>query len=123
MTITRPMAEIMRPGDVRQIEWRLKAVLEGNPIASYCVVGRSDDGCNISGVWECTPGRFEVHYTWDETIYVLEGRVSIEEENGDVREFKAGDVVHFPIGLRCTWTVHEKIRKIYALFSPEPLEL
>ena len=59
----------------------------------------------------------------DETITVIEGRVTIQEKDGATREFKAGDVVHFPIGLECTWTVHETIRKFFALLSPQPLSL
>lgn len=123
MTIVNVTADIIDPYQVRLAPWPLKYVLEGDPKASYCVIGRTDDGRNYSGVWECTPGKFEVRYLWDETIYVLEGRVTIEEENGTTREFKTGDIVHFPNGLNCIWIVHETIRKTYTLFLPEPQDL
>ena len=123
MTIAGATAEILDPQNVEQIVWPLKQVLEGNPTATYNVVGRTNDGRNYTGVWECTPGKFRVEYRWDETIYVLAGRVTIEEENGPVKEFKTGDVVHFPDGLNCVWTVHETIRKVYTLFLPEPADL
>ena len=123
MTICKLVPEIMDPGDVDLIEWPLKKVVEGNPRAAYSVIGRSDDARSFSGLWQCTPGKFDVTYTWDETFYVLEGLVSIEGEDGKVRQFKGGDVVHFPIGYKCTWTVHQTIKKMYALFSPKPLGL
>ena len=122
MTIEKMMAQIISPSDFDQINWPLKKVVDGNPQATYYVVSKSNDSRNFSGVWECTPGRFEVNYTWDETIYVLEGLVSIEED-GTIRQFKSGDFVHFPIGLKCTWDVHRTIKKVYTLFSPEPLDL
>lgn len=120
MAATNITAAILKPGEVELTPWPLKHVLEGKPEASYCVIGHSEDGRSYSGVWECTPGKFRVNYEWEETIYVLDGNVTIEEENGDVREFKSGDIVHFPKGLRCIWTVHKTIRKTYTLFDVEP---
>ena len=104
MTIANVMADVLDPKQAELIEWPVKTPLEGNPRAAYCVIGRSDDRRTLTGIWECSPGKFWTEYTWDETIYVLEGRVTLQEDDGPSREFKAGDVVHFPIGLKCTWT-------------------
>jgi hypothetical protein len=87
------------------------------------VIARSEDRRTFTGVWECTPGTFDWTYTWDETISVVAGRVTITDRGGATREFTAGDVVHFPIGLQATWTVHATVRKVYALISPVPLDL
>jgi uncharacterized cupin superfamily protein len=67
--------------------------------------------------WECGPETFDWYYSDDETAYVKEGRVRVETEHGQVVDFGAGDIVHFPRGLRCTWTVLETIRKVYR-FGP-----
>lgn len=123
MTTTRPIADIFSPYESELKNWPLKYPIEGDPVASYNVVSRTDEKRNYTGVWECTPGKFRVEYDWDETIYVLEGRVTIEEVGGETKEFKTGDVVHFHNGLRAVWTVHETIRKIYTLFLPEPSDL
>jgi hypothetical protein len=63
--------------------------------------------------WECAPETFDWEYGSAETAYVMEGRVRVRTEQGEVVEFGQGDVVHFPGGLKCTWTVLEHVRKVY----------
>lgn len=65
------------------------------------------------GTWECEPSTFPWQYDDRETCYVYEGRVTVDTEDGDTIEIEPGDLVVFPRGLKCTWTVHEKIRKVY----------
>ena len=119
------MIEITELQNIELVPWPLEKdqIVAGNPEPRGCVIGRSADKRNFSGVWECTPGKFTWNHTWDETVHITQGRVTIQEEGGAAHEFKAGDVVYFHVGLRSTWTVHEKVRKFYALFSPEPLDL
>jgi len=38
--------------------------------------------------------------------------VNVKTPDGEV-EFGKGDLVTFPEGLKCTWNVIEKIRKVY----------
>jgi uncharacterized cupin superfamily protein len=105
--------------------WPIPAdqIKDGQPEARGMVIARSDDRRTFTGVWECTPGTFDWTYTWDETISVIVGRVTITSKSGESQVFQTGDVAHFPIGLEATWTVHETVRKVYALISPEPLDL
>lgn len=63
--------------------------------------------------WECEPSSFPWEYGDRETAYVFEGRVTVETADGESVEIGPGDLVTFPQGLQCTWTVHEKIRKVY----------
>jgi uncharacterized cupin superfamily protein len=63
-------------------------------------------------LWECEPSVFDWEYDLDETAYVLEGHVLVSTPEGVV-EIKAGDLARFPKGLRCTWNVKERIRKVY----------
>jgi hypothetical protein len=62
--------------------------------------------------WECGVSTFDWEYTCNETAYILEGKVKVKTEDGEV-EIKKGDLVRFPKGLRCTWNVIEPIRKVY----------
>ena len=62
--------------------------------------------------WQCEPSVFDWEYTSTETAYVMEGKVSVKTEDEEV-EIKAGDLVTFPKGMKCTWNVKEKIRKVY----------
>lgn len=62
--------------------------------------------------WECEPSTFDWEYDTDETAYVLDGKVKVNTPSGEV-EINKGDLVTFPKGLKCTWNVIEKIRKVY----------
>ncbi len=64
-------------------------------------------------VWECPPSTFDWYYDTRETCYVLEGQVEVATADGQKVEFGAGDLVTFPQGLKCTWTVKQPIRKHY----------
>lgn len=65
------------------------------------------------GTWECDPSTFEWSYDCPETCYMLEGKARVQTPDGPV-EFGKGDLVRFPAGLDCTWTVIEKVRKKYS---------
>lgn len=62
--------------------------------------------------WECEPSSFDWEYDADETAYIFEGKVIVKTPAGET-EIKKGDLVRFPKGLKCTWIVKEKIRKVY----------
>ncbi len=64
--------------------------------------------------WECEPSTFDWEYSANETFYVKEGKVTVKHEGGEV-SFGPGDLVTFPKGMKCTWTVHETIRKVYKM--------
>jgi uncharacterized cupin superfamily protein len=63
--------------------------------------------------WECGVETFDWQYSSNETAYVQAGRVKVVTEHGQEVEFGAGDIVFFPSGLKCTWTVKEPIRKVF----------
>ncbi|KPL11341.1 cupin [candidate division BRC1 bacterium SM23_51] len=62
--------------------------------------------------WECDPSEFDWQYDETETCYILEGDVTVKTDTGDVH-FAAGDLVVFPKGLKCVWSVAQKVRKHY----------
>jgi uncharacterized cupin superfamily protein len=65
-------------------------------------------------VWECEPKTFDWQYDSGETFYVLQGKARVKYEGGEVT-FGKGDLVSFPSGMKCVWTVVERIRKHYKL--------
>ena len=70
-------------------------------------------GTTTWGVWEKEPSTFPWEYDDKETCHILEGNATVTTENGDTVTFGAGDLVIFPKGLKCTWTIEETIRKYY----------
>ncbi|NHJ06094.1 MAG: DUF861 domain-containing protein [Candidatus Heimdallarchaeota archaeon] len=65
------------------------------------------------GIWEKEASEFPWEYHDKEIFYVYEGKATVNLENGQVVEFSKGDLVEFAKGVKCTWTIHEDIRKAY----------
>ncbi len=65
------------------------------------------------GIWEKEVSRFDWHYDTTEECYILEGKVVVENQNGDNVEFGKGDFVTFPKGLDCVWDIKEPVKKHY----------
>ena len=95
-------------------EW----ILEGNPTARRRQLVGSSDNLASTHMWDCTTGRFNWYYESDETIYVLEGSVVVQDEAGTRRRLSAGDAFLFPAGSRFHWTVPQYIRKLAFLHAP-----
>src|SRR5262245_4316025 len=98
-------------------------IIEGTPTARGTVLTQSRDKLVSSGFWSCTAGKFKWVFRWDEFVHVLEGEVTIREENGPTHTLKAGDVAHFPLGLTTFWHVSKFVRKFFVLRTPQPFNL
>ena len=99
-------------------------IKEGNPVARGTVLTQSDDKKVSSGLWSCEPGKFEWTFGWDEFVHVLEGHVEISEDGTDQTiTLQAGDMAHFPLGMKTHWHVKTAVRKFFVIRTPEPFEL
>jgi uncharacterized cupin superfamily protein len=76
---------------------------------------RSHDWTEDILVWECTAGRFECHYSQDETVMVVSGEVFITDQNGEEQRLGPGDLGFFPAGTSAVWRVPVCVRKIAVL--------
>ncbi|NQU17713.1 MAG: DUF861 domain-containing protein [Candidatus Saganbacteria bacterium] len=65
--------------------------------------------------WSCEPKEFEWEYPEEEKALIKKGKAIVTEESGQKVEINAGDLVTFPLGLKCHWRVLEKIEKVYHL--------
>ena len=63
-------------------------------------------------IWECQISKFDWEYNQEEHCYIIEGKVTVMGSENTVNILK-GDFVIFPKGLKCTWKVHEPIKKYY----------
>jgi len=100
-------------------EW----ILEGRPVARMEFLSGSADGTANTYFWDCTAGRFNWFYAFDETLHILEGSVSLKEATGRSRIVVAGDVVYFPAGSSAEWTVDRYVRKLAFCRTPLPAPL
>jgi uncharacterized cupin superfamily protein len=102
-----------------QPEW----ILEGKPIARLTLLSSSADGTASTYFWDCTAGRFNWFYSFDETFHIVEGEVLLKGPNGTSRRVAAGDTVFFPKGSSAEWTVDKYVRKLAFCRTPVPAYL
>ncbi|MFC7843968.1 cupin domain-containing protein [Streptomyces sp. NPDC001046] len=89
-------------------------ILAGNPEVTGKVVWESEDGRQVRGIWQITPG-VVTDTEADELFVVVSGSATIEVEGGPVFTVGPGDMAVLRAGDRTTWTVHETLRKAYAI--------
>jgi uncharacterized protein len=106
--------------DLKDAPIRPEWILGGAPIARNSVLSSSADRLATTLVWDCTPGRFKWIYDTDETIYILEGKITLTTVDGATRALAAGDVVFFPAGSSAVWEVLEHVRKLAFFRQPVP---
>ena len=92
----------------------------GAPEARIAILAYSDDRASTTILWDCTAGRFTWRYSCDETIYFLEGEVSIAVGGAPAKRYGAGDAIHFARGAVATWTVETYVRKVAFCRSVPP---
>jgi len=98
-------------------------ILSGTPQARNKLLATSKDRTSSILVWECTPGRFNWHYTEDETVVLLSGEVFISNGSGQERRIGVGDMAFFPAGSSCTWRITDRVRKVAVLRDALPMPM
>jgi uncharacterized protein len=95
-------------------------ILEGRPEARSKLLAKTHDRISSIVVWECTAGRFNWHYSDDETVVIISGEVFITTGNSEVRRLGQGDMGFFPAGSSCTWRVDDRVKKVAILRKSLP---
>ncbi|SON57730.1 hypothetical protein HDIA_4189 [Hartmannibacter diazotrophicus] len=110
-----PSADNLEPAPIPP-EW----IVDGAPVARMTVLAESADGGVTTTLWDCTAGTFRWHFTWEETVHIVEGEVIVTDLSGRTRRLVAGDVGYFPGGTWALWHVPEHVRKIAFCRQPAP---
>jgi len=66
-------------------------------------------------IWEKEVSEFPWEYDMEETCLILEGEVTVINEDGREFHFGKGDYVIFPEGMKCTWRITKNVKKHYKL--------
>jgi uncharacterized protein len=98
-------------------------IIEGNPVAQSCVLSRSADGLATTIVWQCSEGKFNWHYDFDETILILEGSIILENDAMGPTRYGPGDVIFFKDGAHAKWHVEGHVRKLAFCRNTQPAML
>jgi uncharacterized protein len=99
----------------------LSWIIEGNPQAKWCVLSKSDDGLASTMVWECSAGKFNWYYDFDETILILEGSIVLESDTMPATRYGAGDVVFFRDGAHARWHIEDRVKKLAFCRKTQPV--
>jgi uncharacterized protein len=98
-------------------------ILEGQPTTRVGDITASHDGTLRYMIWDCTKSRFHWYYYFDETVYILEGGMTVTTDDGKVIHAKAGDVLFFPCGSHAIWNVEDYVRKVAVCRDIKPIAL
>ena len=94
-------------------------IVEGDPRASIRIDSGTANGKHRLGIWMCTPGTFTCTEKGDELQTVLEGQLTLIEEDGSEHQFGPGDSVYTQKGSRVTWKISETVKKVFFTHDPD----
>ena len=98
-------------------------IIEGNPVAHGCNLSTSADGSASTIVWECSEGKFNWFYDFDETILILEGSIVLENDTMPPTRYGPGDVIFFKNGAHAKWHVEGRVKKLAFFRKTHPVLL
>ena len=95
-------------------------IIEGKPEATSCELSRSADGLASTIVWQCTAGKFNWYYDFDETILILEGGIVLENDDMSPTRYGPGDVIFFKDGAHARWHIEGYVKKLAFCRKTQP---
>jgi uncharacterized protein len=98
-------------------------IIEGKPDARGSVLSASTDGLACTMIWECSEGKFNWYYDFDETILILEGSIVLESDTMPPTRYGPGDTVFFRNGAHARWHVEGRVRKLAFCRKTHPVWL
>jgi uncharacterized cupin superfamily protein len=98
-------------------------IIEGDPVAQWHVLSQSADGLASTMVWECSEGKFNWYYDFDETVLILEGSIVLENDTMGPTRYGPGDVIFFKDGAHAKWHVEGRVRKLAFCRKTQPVWL
>ncbi|MBS1852841.1 MAG: DUF861 domain-containing protein [Acidobacteria bacterium] len=96
-------------------------ITAGRPAAKGWTAAQSGDAKVTQGVWECTAGKFNWEYAWDEFVMILEGEAIVTSVGGKPETLRAGDFCYFPAGLKMEWNIPHYVRKTFVIRTQEAM--
>ena len=95
-------------------------IIQGKPDAQWFVLSKSVDGLASTMIWECSEGRFNWYYDFDETVLILEGSIVLESDTMPPTRYGPGDTIFFKNGAHARWHVEGRVRKLAFCRKTQP---
>jgi uncharacterized cupin superfamily protein len=92
-------------------------VIEGDPQGKvhWLRTSTGGDGQLLTGMFTAQPSKVKYTFIGDESLHLMEGRVTVEMEDGEQFTVSAGEVAAFPKGANSVWTIHEPMKKFFVI--------
>jgi len=92
-------------------------ILEGKPEWRVCWLRHTDEpgGMLHTGLFTSTAGVVRCDFTMNETVYCIEGEVSIEVVGGQTVELTPGASASFEKGTSTIWRIPKWFKEIFVL--------
>ncbi|NQV45390.1 MAG: DUF861 domain-containing protein [Rhodospirillales bacterium] len=89
------------------------------PVQRDSMLFTNDAGNMFVGMWDTTAFESAMKpFPCHEFVQMLEGEVTITEEDGTAHHFKAGDAFFTPMGTVCSWKTTGPLKKFYSILAP-----
>jgi len=93
-------------------------IKSGNPVQHDSNAFTNDAGNLFIGMWDSTAFESEMlPFPCYEFVQLLEGEITITEQDGTVNVFGAGDVFMVPEGTVCSWKTTGYVKKFYCMLD------
>ncbi|MCP8466638.1 cupin domain-containing protein [Pseudomonas sp. ZM23] len=87
----------------------------GEPVADAATHSQQSADGLLTGVWECTPGRWRRQVLAREFSHIVAGHGFFVPDDGEPIELRAGDAVLFPANCAGTWDIRQTLRKSFVI--------
>ena len=95
-----------------------ESLISGKPVQTGNEYFETFGGKVTSGIWDCSTFESVIEpYPVNEFMLLLEGSVSLVDQNGNEQSFSAGDAFYIPQGLQCGWRQSGYVKKFYVIFE------
>lgn len=112
--ISCPTAPLSAP------EWQdvdADRVIDGAPRTAHSILHASASGEFNAGIYQSTRGKWRISYTEDEFCTLIEGRVRLTNDAGEIQEYAAPDSFIIPAGYQGTWESLSDVRKFFVIYE------
>jgi len=99
------------------VEFPFEVIHEGSPQAKVHWLRSSThgEGQLLTGTFTAQPCSVGYEFIGDESLHLLEGRVTVEMEGGETVSLGPGDIASFPKGAKSVWHIHEPMKKFFVI--------
>lgn len=92
-------------------------ILDGKPDAKvqWLRTSTHGDGQLLTGMFTSQTCSVEYEFIGDESMHLLEGRITVEMVGGDTVTLNPGDIASFPKGAKSVWHIHGPMKKFFVI--------